>query len=71
MSPPGVEPVLPSWKISVVTTSPPSRTCLFIFFHKIIETITEIFAKEVKLFVANILINCTNSSIYLFIVNYK
>ena len=26
MSPPGVEAVLPSWKVGVVTASPPSRT---------------------------------------------
>ena len=26
MSPPGVEPVLPTWKVGVVTASPPSRT---------------------------------------------
>ena len=28
MSPPGVEPVLPSWKVGVVTASPPSWTLL-------------------------------------------
>jgi len=32
MSPPGVEPVLPSWKVSVVTDSPPSTTSLRKFY---------------------------------------
>ena len=31
MSPPGVEPVLPSWKIGVVTASSPSRTNIYIY----------------------------------------
>ena len=32
VSPPGVESVLPSWKVGVVSTSPPSRT--FKYFVK-------------------------------------
>ena len=49
MSPPGVEPVLFSWKVSVVTASPLSLICYFKDQSKI--KFTKIYTKKINYFV--------------------